>query len=44
LTSLEEGDPRGKSLGVIGDITKPVRADRLLALVAEQLSGGNRSG
>jgi len=44
LTSLEEGDQRGKTLGVVGYITKPVRADRLLALVAEQLSGGNRSG
>jgi len=44
LTSLEEGDQRGKTLGVVGYITKPVRADRLLALVAEQLSGGKRSG
>jgi two-component system chemotaxis response regulator CheY len=45
LTSVEEGDQRGKSLGVVGYITKPVRADRLLALVSEQLSGsGKRSG
>ena len=38
LTSVEEGDQRGKSLGVVGYITKPVRADRLLALVAEYLA------
>src|SRR5205823_10798210 len=40
LTSLEEGDQRGKSLGVVGYITKPVRADRLLALVAQYARGG----
>src|SRR5436190_17539636 len=34
LTSMEEGDHRGKQLGAVGYITKPVRADRLLALVA----------
>ena len=45
LTSVEEGDQRGKSLGVVGYITKPVRADRLLALVSEQLSASaKRSG
>jgi two-component system, chemotaxis family, chemotaxis protein CheY len=45
LTSVEEGDQRGKSLGVAGYITKPVLADRLLALVSEQLSGSRkRSG
>ena len=38
LTSVEEGDQRGKSLGVVGYITKPVRADRLLALVADYLA------
>src|SRR3954464_3463535 len=32
LTSVEEGDHRGKSLGAVGYITKPVRADRLLQL------------
>jgi len=41
LTSMEEGDQRGRSLGVAGYITKPVRADRLLALVAQHLSGGS---
>ena len=33
-------DQRGRSLGVAGYITKPVRADRLLALVAQHLRGG----
>jgi CheY-like chemotaxis protein len=40
LTSVEEGDHRGKALGAVGYITKPVRADRLLTLVAEHVSGG----
>ena len=40
LTSHEEGDQRGKSLGVVGYITKPVRADRLLAMVAQYVRGG----
>src|SRR5919108_5155352 len=37
LTSDEEGDKRGKELGAIGYVTKPVRADKLLALVARHL-------
>jgi len=40
LTSVEEGDSRGKALGAVGYITKPVRADKLLALVAQHVSGG----
>ena len=40
LTSHEEGDERGKELGAVGYITKPVRADRLLALVAQHVPGG----
>src|SRR5213083_773123 len=40
LTSVEEGDYRGKTLGAVGYITKPVRADKLLALVAQHVSGG----
>ena len=40
LTSLEEGDNRGKALGAVGYVTKPVRADRLLALVAKHIPGG----
>jgi DNA-binding response OmpR family regulator len=40
LTSMEEGDHRGKELGAVGYITKPVRADKLLTLVAQHVSGG----
>ena len=40
LTSVEEGDHRGKQLGAVGYITKPVRADRLLQLVARHVPGG----
>ena len=40
LTSMEEGDHRGKSLGAVGYVTKPVRADRLLQLVAKHVPGG----
>lgn len=40
LTSMEEGDHRGKELGAVGYITKPVRADRLLNLVAQHVQGG----
>ena len=40
LTSEEEGSQRGKALGAVGYITKPVRADRLLQLVAQHVSGG----
>jgi two-component system chemotaxis response regulator CheY len=39
LTSLDEFD-RGKALGAVGYIAKPVRADKLLAVVAEHLPGG----
>jgi two-component system, chemotaxis family, chemotaxis protein CheY len=40
LTSVEDGDFRGKELGAVGYVTKPVRADRLLELVAEHVPGG----
>jgi CheY-like chemotaxis protein len=40
LTSMEEGDHRGRELGAVGYVTKPVRADRLLALVAQHVPGG----
>ena len=40
LTSVEDGESRGKELGVVGYLTKPVRADRLLELVAKHVSGG----
>ena len=40
LTSIEDGDLRGKELGAVGYITKPVRADKLLSLVAQHVAGG----
>jgi DNA-binding response OmpR family regulator len=40
LTSMDDGDHRGKELGAVGYILKPVRSDRLLALVAEHVAGG----
>ena len=40
LTAAEEGERRGKSLGVVGYVTKPLRAEKLLALVAQHVSGG----
>ena len=40
LTTAEEGDHRGKELGAVGYLTKPVRSDRLLAMVAQHVTGG----
>lgn len=40
LTSVEDGDLRGKELGAVGYLTKPVRADRLLEMVAKHVPGG----
>ena len=40
LTSVEEGDHRGKSLGAVGYVTKPVMADKLLRMVARHVTGG----
>ena len=40
LTTIEDGDLRGKELGAVGYVTKPVRADRLLELVARHVPGG----
>jgi CheY-like chemotaxis protein len=40
LTSVEDGDQRGKELGAVGYLTKPVRSDRLLAMVAQHVAGG----
>jgi two-component system chemotaxis response regulator CheY len=40
LTSDEDNDARGKELGAVGYLTKPVRADRLLTLVAKHIPGG----
>ena len=41
LTSSEDGDSRGKELGAVGYLTKPVHADRLLAMVAQHVAGGS---
>jgi CheY-like chemotaxis protein len=40
LTSMEDGDSRGRELGAVGYVTKPVRSDRLLSLVAQHVPGG----
>lgn len=40
LTSYAEGDVTGKELGAVGFLTKPVRADKLLAMVAKHLPDG----
>jgi CheY-like chemotaxis protein len=40
LTSMGEGDARGKELGAVAYLRKPVRADRLLQLVAKHVPGG----
>jgi len=40
LTSVEDGEGRGKELGAVGYLTKPVRADRLLELVSRHVAGG----
>jgi len=43
LTSMEEGSDRGKELGAVGYLTKPVRADKLLEMVALNVPGGKFS-
>ena len=40
LTSLEDGAQRGKDLGAVAYVTKPVRADRLLSMVDRHIPGG----
>lgn len=40
LTSEEEGSDRSRSLGAVGYATKPIMADRLLALVSQHLPAG----
>jgi CheY-like chemotaxis protein len=40
LTSVDDGDSRSRELGAVGYVTKPVRADRLLSLVAQHVPGG----
>ena len=40
LTTEEEGEVRGKGLGVVGYIRKPVLVAKLLETVAQHVSGG----
>jgi two-component system chemotaxis response regulator CheY len=40
LSSAEEGATRSRELGAVSYLTKPVRADRLLTLVAAHVPGG----
>jgi CheY-like chemotaxis protein len=40
LTSVDDGERRGRELGAVGYILKPVRVDRLLATVAKHAPGG----
>jgi CheY-like chemotaxis protein len=40
LTVFEQGDERGRQLGAVGYLTKPVRADKLLQIVARHVPGG----
>ena len=40
LTSLEDEDNRARELGAAGYLTKPVRADHLLSMVARHVAGG----
>lgn len=40
LTAVEDGEQRARELGAVGYVTKPVRADRLLEVVARYAPGG----
>ena len=40
LTSVEDEDNRVRELGAAGYLTKPVRADRLLSMVAQYVARG----
>jgi CheY-like chemotaxis protein len=40
VSALEGADQRGKELGAVGYLSKPVHADRLLELVAQHVPGG----
>ena len=44
LTSREDGDLRGKELGAVAYLIKPVRAEKLLEVVARHLPGAAQSG
>jgi CheY-like chemotaxis protein len=40
LTSATDSEHRGKELGAVGYVAKPIRADKLLSLVAAHVNGG----
>ena len=40
LTTAAEGDQRGKQLGAVAYLRKPVRSDTLLSLIAGKIPGG----
>ena len=40
VNMLEGGDHRGEEPGAVGYLTEPVRADRLLEMVARHVPGG----
>jgi len=42
LTSVDDEDNRVRELGAAGYLTKPVRADHLLSMVAKHVGGGVR--
>jgi CheY-like chemotaxis protein len=40
LTTATEGDQKGKELGALAYVRKPVRADHLLSIIAANIEGG----
>ena len=40
LTTTTDGESRGRQLGAVGYVPKPVHADKLLSMVAAHVSGG----
>jgi CheY-like chemotaxis protein len=40
LTTAVEGEARGRELGAVGYLRKPVRADALLSFIADKVEGG----
>ena len=40
LSKQHQGETRGKELGVVRYVAKPVRADTLLSIIAEHVEGG----
>ena len=40
LTTAVESEARGRDLGAVGYLRKPVRADALLSFIAEKVQGG----